>query len=154
MFLILYFRNLSYRKLRIKRTIRVPALSNKQADIPPDDYPWRKYGQKPIKGSPHPRYLHVSFLSVFYLNILLCYQRISLIQDCALWSLYLFFPPPFRIKLMNFSFDHKFFSRLKPFHFPRLNSDESFHFPICTASDYIAVGLMKHRLSINDTLDD
>nr|QWQ79427.1 WRKY5 [Juglans sigillata] len=43
------------RKLRIKRTIRVPALSNKLADIPPDDYPWRKYGQKPIKGSPHPR---------------------------------------------------------------------------------------------------
>ncbi|KAJ9682417.1 hypothetical protein PVL29_018350 [Vitis rotundifolia] len=43
------------RKLRVKRSIKVPAISNKVADIPPDEYSWRKYGQKPIKGSPHPR---------------------------------------------------------------------------------------------------
>ncbi|XP_071716067.1 probable WRKY transcription factor 21 [Rutidosis leptorrhynchoides] len=43
------------RKNRIKRSIKVPAVSNKLADIPPDEYSWRKYGQKPIKGSPHPR---------------------------------------------------------------------------------------------------
>lgn len=43
------------RKLRVKRQIKVPAISNKLADIPPDEYSWRKYGQKPIKGSPHPR---------------------------------------------------------------------------------------------------
>ncbi|GLJ43332.1 hypothetical protein SUGI_0900030 [Cryptomeria japonica] len=43
------------RKSKVKRTIRVPAISVKMADIPPDEYSWRKYGQKPIKGSPHPR---------------------------------------------------------------------------------------------------
>ncbi|XP_074563446.1 putative WRKY transcription factor 17 [Curcuma longa] len=43
------------RKSRVKRTIRVPAASSKSSDIPADEYSWRKYGQKPIKGSPYPR---------------------------------------------------------------------------------------------------
>ncbi|CAN6450865.1 unnamed protein product [Victoria cruziana] len=43
------------RKSKVKRTVRVPAISLKMSDIPADEYSWRKYGQKPIKGSPHPR---------------------------------------------------------------------------------------------------
>ncbi|KQK12687.1 hypothetical protein BRADI_1g05346v3 [Brachypodium distachyon] len=42
------------KKPREKRVVRMPAISDKVADIPADNYSWRKYGQKPIKGSPHP----------------------------------------------------------------------------------------------------
>ncbi|KAK4754927.1 hypothetical protein SAY87_008684 [Trapa incisa] len=43
------------RKNRMRRAIRVPAVSSKNADIPLDEFSWRKYGQKPIKGSPFAR---------------------------------------------------------------------------------------------------
>ncbi|GAU49972.1 hypothetical protein TSUD_307270 [Trifolium subterraneum] len=43
------------RKNRMKRTVRVAAISDKIADIPSDEYKWRKYGQKLIKGSVYPR---------------------------------------------------------------------------------------------------
>ncbi|OEL22447.1 putative WRKY transcription factor 11 [Dichanthelium oligosanthes] len=49
-----------------RRTVRVPATGSAapgsqshqapaSSDIPSDEYSWRKYGQKPIKGSPYPR---------------------------------------------------------------------------------------------------
>jgi hypothetical protein len=43
------------RKHRARYTVRVAAVSSRAADIPGDEYSWRKYGQKPIKGSPYPR---------------------------------------------------------------------------------------------------
>ncbi|KAM1526236.1 hypothetical protein ACFX10_010594 [Malus domestica] len=43
------------RKLKEKISYKVPAISDKISDIPSDEYSWRKYGQKPIKGSLYPR---------------------------------------------------------------------------------------------------
>ncbi|KAJ8561286.1 hypothetical protein K7X08_027476 [Anisodus acutangulus] len=43
------------RKSRVKKVIRILAISSRIADIPGDEFSWRKYGQKPIKGSAYPR---------------------------------------------------------------------------------------------------
>uniref|UniRef100_A0A0V0HSP1 Putative WRKY transcription factor 3-like n=1 Tax=Solanum chacoense TaxID=4108 RepID=A0A0V0HSP1_SOLCH len=43
------------RKSRDKKVVRIAAISSRIADIPGDEFSWRKYGQKPIKGSAYPR---------------------------------------------------------------------------------------------------
>ncbi|NP_001308135.1 probable WRKY transcription factor 17 [Solanum lycopersicum] len=43
------------RKAKDRKVIRIPAISTRVADIPGDEFSWRKYGQKPIKGSKYPR---------------------------------------------------------------------------------------------------
>ncbi|XP_055826931.1 probable WRKY transcription factor 17 [Solanum dulcamara] len=43
------------RKFRPKKVMRIPAISSRIADIPADEFSWKKYGQKPIKGSVYPR---------------------------------------------------------------------------------------------------
>lgn len=52
--------NFIYRKNQIKRVCQVPAEESSS-----DLWCWRKYGQKPIKGSPYPRYLfsHLQYFS-------------------------------------------------------------------------------------------
>uniref|UniRef100_A0A9I9EE90 WRKY domain-containing protein n=1 Tax=Cucumis melo TaxID=3656 RepID=A0A9I9EE90_CUCME len=47
----------TFNNTTVKRSIMVPTISNKASKY--DDYSWRKYGQKPIKASPHPRYTNM-----------------------------------------------------------------------------------------------
>jgi hypothetical protein len=59
----------------VSRTIREPRVvvqTTSDVDILDDGYRWRKYGQKVVKGNPHPRYIPCSFIMVSFIGILLC----------------------------------------------------------------------------------
>ncbi|RXH82444.1 hypothetical protein DVH24_036785 [Malus domestica] len=74
------------RKLKEKRSYKVPAISDKISDIPSDEYSWRKYGQKPIKGSLYPRLRllrqAVVFMVVSNLTMEGGYYKCSSIRGC------------------------------------------------------------------------
>lgn len=51
-----------YRKNQARKVVCIPAPTTAGSRptgevVPSDLWAWRKYGQKPIKGSPHPRYV-------------------------------------------------------------------------------------------------
>jgi len=68
------------RKNEVKKVVCIPALPPASSRpggggevIPSDLWAWRKYGQKPIKGSPYPRCLPTLIFFSFFL--LICYWQ-------------------------------------------------------------------------------
>lgn len=63
------------RRAMQKRVVSVPIKEVEGSRLkgesapPSDSWAWRKYGQKPIKGSPYPRYIYVNISYTCYVHI-------------------------------------------------------------------------------------
>jgi WRKY transcription factor 33 len=68
----------------VSRTIREPRVvvqTTSDVDILDDGYRWRKYGQKVVKGNPHPRYIPCSFVLVLCAHIWIDISGDILLQE-------------------------------------------------------------------------
>jgi len=52
-------------KVKLNKRVREPRYAiqtRSDVEVMEDGYKWRKYGQKAVKNSPHPRYINLSLL--------------------------------------------------------------------------------------------
>lgn len=66
---------MNYRKSQLQKVVRhVPVSDGLTSDL----WAWRKYGQKPIKGSPYPRYVII----IIIIKESKCFNAIHEIYPC------------------------------------------------------------------------
>lgn len=83
------------RKSQAKKVVCIPApaAANSRPTgevVPSDLWAWRKYGQKPIKGSPYPRLvISVSLLQSYYVLVIVIFDNMQKVSrtkaKAAIW---------------------------------------------------------------------